>query len=99
MKLVEVSRTSLASTFGIECETCKRKKDKVRQYIYYLRRQYEEEKTRDRYVAIANEKAKLAKLQTSLNDKHVHSIRNQKNQTGVGTSHILFIMRSMLRQM
>ena len=34
MKLVEVSRISLASTFRIECETCKQKKEKLRIHIF-----------------------------------------------------------------
>ena len=54
------------------------------QHIYYLQRQYQDEKTRERYVNIANEKAKLAKLQTSLDAKHVHTIPNKKFPKGSG---------------
>ena len=60
------------------------KKDKVRPHIYYLRRQYEDEKTGERYVNIANEKAKVAKIQTSLDAKHVHPIPNKKFPIGSG---------------
>ena len=34
MKLVEVSRTSLASTVGIECETCKRRKEAASTHFF-----------------------------------------------------------------
>jgi len=41
MKLVEISRIGLASTFEFECETCNNKKEKLRQHRYYLQKKYE----------------------------------------------------------
>ena len=61
MKLVEVSRTSLASTFDLECETCKQNKNCLQNHIYYLQEEYKWEKSRKKYVDIANQKAKLKK--------------------------------------
>ena len=61
-----------------------KQKEKLRQHIFYLQRQYQDEKTRKRYVNIANEKAKLAKLQTSLDAKRVHPIPNNKFPKGSG---------------
>ena len=59
LKLVEKSRISLASTFEIECSTCKWKEEKMEQHIFYLQRQLAEAKSRKLYVDIANKKAKL----------------------------------------
>ena len=84
MKLVEVSRISLASTFELQCETCNNKKEKLRQHLYYLQKKYESEKTRDTYVNIANEKAKLGKLKAKMDAKRVHPIPNKKFRKGSG---------------
>ena len=61
MKLVEQKQISLTSTFELKCETCHTRADKVRHHIYYLQREYEVEKLRTAYVALANHKAKLKK--------------------------------------
>ena len=84
MKLVEVSRISLASTFELQCETCNNKKEKLRQHLYYLQKKFESEKTRDTYQKIANEKAKLEKLKHKLDIKRVHPVPNKKFKTGRG---------------
>ena len=84
MKLVEVSRIILASTFELECETYNNKKEKLRQHLYYLQKKYESDKTRDTYVHIANQKAKLEKLKGKMDKKRVHPIPNKKFKKGSG---------------
>ena len=77
LKLVEKSRISLASTFEIECATCKWKEEKLEQHIFYLQRQHAEAKSRKLYVDIANKKATLKILKASLRGKRVHPIPNK----------------------
>ena len=84
MKLVEVSRIRLASTFEFECETCNNKKEKLQKHLYYLQKKYESEKTRDIYVNIANEKEKLGKLKAKIYAKRVHLTPNKKFRKGSG---------------
>ena len=59
LRLVESLRTSLASTFELDCALCKNEKSSLRNHIHYLKTQYDLNKTRERYVDIANQKAKL----------------------------------------
>ena len=84
LRLVEVSRISLASTFELECRTCNNKKEKLRQHIYYLQKKYESDETRNLYINIANEKAKLEKLKARMDAKRVHPIPNKKFKKGTG---------------
>ena len=84
LKLVEKSRISLASTFEIDCATCKGKKEKLEQHIFYLQRQLADGKNRKLYVNIANQKAKLEKLKNLSRAKRIHPIPNKKLNRGNG---------------
>ena len=84
LKLVEKSRISLASTFELECTTCKAKVEKLEQHIFYLQRQLANGKNRKLYVNLANQKAKLEKLKDLSSAKRVHPIPNKKLNRGNG---------------